>query len=130
MTDTTCYAIACGEYSDYGVCAVFTTKAAAEAALPAYLDDSGRHYCRIEEFPLDPTIPLPPLGESAFYVARQRGEPFRVIICAPIDVKEEGPLKVLPWGLVAHVFARDKDHAIKIASERFAQYDAQQVGIS
>jgi hypothetical protein len=59
MTDTTCYAITCGEYSDYGVCAVFTTKAAAEAALPAYLDDPdslddpGSNYYGIEEFPLE-----------------------------------------------------------------------------
>jgi hypothetical protein len=57
----TCYAISSGSYSDYSVIAIFTTRELAEAELPRY-EGAG-----IEEFPLDPTLPVQYAGLAGFY---------------------------------------------------------------
>lgn len=65
-TNTTCWAITSGEYSGYEILAVFTTRKAAEASLPAY-QLRERDCLRIEELrihPVNSSVPptLPLIG--------------------------------------------------------------------
>ena len=124
----TCYAISSGSYSSYSVIAIFTTKELAEAELPNY--EGGD----IEEFPLDPTVPDQYTGLTGFFCWE----------CSDLSVwaTSQCPAKMLQRndvGLVdrrgnglcqIHVWARDKDHAIKVAADKFAHQRAIDAGIA
>jgi|688.fasta_scaffold1401792_1 hypothetical protein len=127
----TCYAISSGSYSDYSVIAIFTTRELAEAELPRY-EDAG-----IEEFPLDPTLPVQYAGLTGFYCRERNAEDQSVY------GYDETPLTMLrrdDVGLVRrmgldgpyyiYLWARDKDHAIKVAAEKFAHQRAIDAGIA
>ena len=136
---TTCYAITRGEYSDYTVLAVFTTRELAEAELPKY-HGSERDTAQIEELPLNPEIPGPPPGMQGFSC----GDTDDGTICANRVSCDEMPaadqIGVLkrhvvekPWFRAwhnLHVWARDEDHAIKIAAEKIAHQRAIDAGIA
>ena len=127
----TAYLITKGNYSDYRVCAVFSTRQLAEAALPAYKEQSDYEEARVEKAPLDPEFPTIPEGFHPFNVSRVRDRAgalwayesalYELYASEPYD---DG------YGLRTGVLARDRDHALKIAAERFAQYDAIQAGIA
>jgi hypothetical protein len=127
----TCYAITVGEYSGYGVIAVFTTRELAEAELPRYPDAD------IEEFPLDPTTPDKCAGLTGFFCSERSAKNQSVF------GYDEAPLTMLrrnDVGLVRrmgldgpyciHLWARDKEHAIKVAAEKFAHQRAIDAGIA
>jgi hypothetical protein len=133
----TCYAITEGEYSDYKVLAVFSTKELAERELPKY----GTAQCpaEIEEFPFDPEVPAPPAGMAGFYC----GTDFHGSVFANAKTPHEmakmaknGNIgDVRPAGLrekeyCVTLWARNEEHAIKIAAERFARQKAIDAGIA
>jgi hypothetical protein len=128
MTDTA-YAIVSGEYSDYTIHAVFTTRELAEGQLFAY--GSTWDEPEIKELPLDPEFPRPPAGLSIYRCARYKYDsiifPFNDTASC---VSDYIGVRELPHCLETHLYARDKDRAIKIASERFARCDAEQAGIA
>jgi hypothetical protein len=129
----TCYAITEGEYSDYKVLAVFSTKELAEKELPNY--SIVRYPAKIEEFPFDPLVPTPPPGMAGFCcgtgisgdVFALSRTPHEMAKCENVGEVTTGlsrkDYRVLLW-------ARDKDHAIKIAAEKFARQKAIDSGIA
>ena len=131
-----CYAISKGEYSDYRVCAIFTTREKAEAALGAYGVDA-----EIEEFRLDPVMP-------DFSAGRQLYRCYKSLVSGQIDAysvdlsdlylnNSSAPdyashFEPRPVGVsfLVYVYARDREHAVKIAAEKFAKTEAIQAGIA
>ena len=131
-----CYAISTGEYSDYRVCAIFTTREKAEAAKPAY-----GFGAEIEEFRLDPVMPDCSAGRQLYrcfksLVSGQIG----AYSCNLSDLclnDSSAPdyasyFEPRPVGLsfLVYVYARDREHAVKIAAEKFAKAEAIQAGIA
>jgi hypothetical protein len=129
-----CYAITTGEYSDYRVAAVFTTKELAEQELPRYTD--AYNDSRIEEFPLDPIVPAAPEGMSGYLCCESAvSDEIFANHCTDVEMAEESR----PVGKVEKrdkskynvlVWARNKNHAIKIAAEKFAYQRAIDAGIA
>lgn len=132
MTEPTrvCYAIVDGYYSDYVVNAVFTTKELAEQQLPKYGD--GYDDARIEEFSLDPIVPAPPAGMKGFSCYSQEQGIIYARNCSDKEMtaKAIGIVDSTGPGYRVSAWARDKDHAIKIASEKFAHQKAIDLGIA
>jgi len=128
MTDTA-YAIVSGEYSDYTVHSVFTTRELAEKQLFAY---SGLGFvAEIEELPLNPEFPEPPQGMSTYSCSRfKKTGTIWALRRMPSDVTDFHSVCEYPAAVCVYVYARDENHAIKIAAERFARYDAEEAGIA
>jgi hypothetical protein len=131
----TCYAITEGEYSDYKVLAVFSTKELAEKELPNYSIVLYPAKIEIEEFPFDPEVPTPPPGMAGFCcgtsisgdVFASARTPHEMAKCENVGEVKTGLFRkdyiVLLW-------ARDKEHAIKIAVQKFARQKAIDSGIA
>jgi len=131
-----CYAISTGEYSDYQVCAIFTTREKAEAAKDAYGADA-----EIEEFRLDPVIPDRSAGRRLYdcskclasgkvyaYSANLSDSTF----CDSSTPNYASYFEPHAKGKSSrvYVYARDREHAVKIAAEKFAKAEAIQAGIA
>lgn len=126
----TVWAVSSGQYSDYGVCAVFSTKEAAETYAARHNALMGRaskydEYF-VEDFPLNPEAP--PEGKLSWTVyVRQNGdiqEARQNTYCIPlpgIHVVPKCPRFPEAEGWQVHCFADDRAHAIKIAGERRQQ---------
>jgi hypothetical protein len=138
---TTCYVITRGDSAESWALAVFTTRELAEAELPKYENsDDSREWVEIQELPLNPEIPSPPPGMRGFECGsdddgsvQAGGVPCDLMPAADqIGVLKSRVIKK-PWfrawyGL--HVWARDKDHAIKIAAEKIAHQRAIDAGMA
>ncbi len=119
------YLVTDGEYSDYHIIGVYTTKELAEEAVKCY---TGYSTPGIEEYDLD-TIPDHPPGLYPFQVIMNRagdGEASRQEVGALMEDKPEetwtrfeGMHKTGNYSF--RVWASDNQHAIKIANERRAQ---------
>lgn len=116
---TIIYIVTNGEYSDYHIEGVFDDKARAELLCKSFPDGT------VEEWTLNPEIPyLDKLANglkcynvynyhnelTAMENNRSRDEEF-----LPENIGEE-------FFTVAYVFAKDEQHAIKIAAEKIAKY--------
>jgi hypothetical protein len=140
---TTIYAVSSGSYSDYSVCGVFSSKENAEIFMRSIPD---KKYNDIEEYTLDPIAPEARAGMVAYRVVMRRdgqtveAEPYWQ---APSpgeiewrtrrfdhewDMVQMRTIKAewvdLPkgeWEFATSMWARDADHAIKIANERRIQ---------
>jgi hypothetical protein len=124
---TVCYAISSGSYSDYKINAVFSSKEKAEAKLNLFADG------KIEEFPFDPEMAEAPAGMLPFacYSHKWDSATCEYVPClrafsVDYDSVVRAGNKVSAWGghITTYVWAKDRDHAIKIGAERFAQHDA------
>jgi hypothetical protein len=124
----TCYAISSGSYSDYQVHAIFTTRELAEAQLPSY--ESGD----IEEFPLDPIVPDQYAGLVGFDCAERYNLSVWATMVYPAEMvhrNDAGLIHKSKKGFYRmHLWASDKDHAIKVAAEKFAHQRAIDAGIT
>ena len=131
-----CYAISTGEYSDYQVCAIFLTREKAEAALDAYGVDA-----KIEEFRLDPVIPERSAGRRLYHCCKRSvsGQVYAfsynlsdLSFYNSFKLDYASYFEPHPRGesFRVYVFARDREHAVKIAAEKFAKADAIQAGIA
>jgi hypothetical protein len=131
---TVCYAISSGWYSDYKINAVFSSKEKAEAKLSLFADG------RIEEFPFDPEMAEASAGMLPFVCYSHKwdlaaGEyvPCPDVFFTDYDNVVRAGNKVSASGsttMLTYIWAKDKDHAIKIAAERFAHHDAIKAGIA
>jgi hypothetical protein len=131
-----CYAISTGEYSDYQVCAIFTTREKAEAAKDAYGADA-----EIEEFRLDPVIPERSAGRRLYHCSKcsVSGQVYAhsanlsdLSFYNSLTLDYASYFEPHPRGKSSqvYVFARDPEHAVKIAAEKFAKAEAIQAGIA
>ena len=131
-----CYAISTGEYSDYQVCAIFTTREKAEAAKGPYGVDA-----QIEEFRLDPVIPEWQAGRRLYHCCKcsVSGQVFVFssnlsdsTFHESLTFNYASYFEPYPRGKSSqvYVFARDREHAVKIAAEKFAKAEAIQAGIA
>ena len=131
---TVCYAISSGSYSDYKINAVFSSKEKAEAKLSLFADG------KIEEFPFDPEMAEAPAGMLPFACYNYKWDsaicgwvPCLQAFSVDYDSVVRAGNKVSAWvgtAITTYVWAKDRDHAIKIAAERFAQHDAIKAGIA
>ena len=113
---TTIYVVTSGEYSSYGIEAIFDNKSLAELHLRT-LDGDGE----IEEYILDPDNPyLDKINnglECYFVSLYSNGEVNRCYTVAMTDESNHFHFN----GFSAYIFAKSKEHAIKIASDKRAQ---------
>ena len=119
---STCWAITEGEYSDYRILAVFSSEQAAREQLAAWGGDE------VEELPFDDFIPKPPAGMNPYVVCRWDGKLDANLTYAK-HLRNYGTTDVFK-GCRTYLWAKDTSHAIKIAAERFAKYDAIKAGIA
>jgi hypothetical protein len=136
MSGKTIYAVSSGDYSDYRVNALFSTREAAESFMATVKDD---YYNAIEEYELDPpTVSLIQRGYSVWRVVMRRDG--TVENCDRHDPRErynsddvpshriwertKAPAykgRGIPDALMASVWARTEKQAVKIVNEKRAQ---------
>lgn len=129
------YLVTSGEYSDYRINAVFSTRQKAQKYIDKYGTYNALSYScytyEIEEYEIDPlgfelTSVLIPYAISMYY----NGDTFHSKICDPEDFKEEyeiikhKPFSGKPVGhntLRFFCLAKDINHAVKITNEKRVQ---------
>lgn len=119
------YVITRGNYSDYHIVTATVDPARAEAIRKLYDDRYAK--ARVEVFDSDSFIPLLE-GQQRFLIYfRANGD----VYYTTSDMKGDEPdvKEYYSGDLRVTCFARDLDHAVKIASERRAQYLAQKKGL-
>jgi hypothetical protein len=111
-----------GEYSDYSVVGVFSTKENAESFKVAYPNDE---YNDIEEITVDPDITYIRKGMKKWYVNMTReggtgnsGQTTHEDVCCEF-LEKWSYLRVTVLHVVC--YAKSEEHAVKIANERRAQ---------
>jgi hypothetical protein len=108
-----------GSYSDYSVRGVFTTRDGAEMLAAKYPP----HYAEIEEITLD-EYPDYPAGMLRYRVYFDIDGNSWATHCEP-DIGDDSNSKCYPGAsgktMATYCWARDEDHAVKIANERRAQ---------
>lgn len=125
------YVVTEGDYSDYHICGIYSTPEKAERARALYHADS------IEEWEQD-AMPDAPEGMTYFAVAMQRDGTTVYVRPRNADAREEEydwcPTWPTRWvngklesidAVEFTMFARDEQHAVKIANERRAQLIAE-----
>ncbi len=119
----TLYLVSCGSYSDYSVVGVFSTREHAEKFMAASgrRDQRATDFNDVEKCELDKDIPAIDSGLLPFSVEMQRDGNQAKANRSRADLVDAGRGR---WfGHLAHAFrcevwARDEQHAIKIANEK------------
>ena len=111
------FAVSSGSYSDYRVLAVFSTRRQAEGWVP-FCEDSF-----VEEFAIDPEeVPTPDLRCFRVWSAADK------LTVDRVEVMRRGMglfgVEDIGSKVVVSVYARDVDHATKIAADRFREAKA------
>lgn len=105
------YVVTRGEYSDYRICGVYLTQEEAGEAATFFGGD-------IEEWQVG-NVPRPPKGMMAWRVIMGRdGTTHHAYGETHEDIGEDERFSE-SWAF--HMWARDKEHAVKIANERRVQ---------
>jgi len=131
---TTIYVLTEGEYSDYHIVALYSTKELAEEA---------QKFCpesNIEEYGLDSLkIPEHPPGYTGWYVSinadtndihhSYQQDILQGHFKPQENYSDNSKWPTLPSLFVVHCWARDKEHAEKIALDKYYQFKAQQAGL-
>ena len=117
--EKTVWVVTEGEYSDYGIVAMFSTEEDAETCSSLLGEDT-----RIEEWTMDAYVVDFREGRRPWYVVISRDG---TVANAAVTTALPGPDEFFPTflppedrKLTAHFFARSEEHAIKIANERRA----------
>ena len=116
--------VSSGEYSDYTVNGLFDDEHRSEAEAFAVLTQG-----RVEEdsFELNPEYQEPPSGQMFFtFHMGKDGTTRNWITESPLDVmgrlrvcryRQVDNPSIIPWYIYIATYARDKNHAVKIANE-------------
>lgn len=129
--NNTIYILTDGEYSDYHIIGAYSTLEIAERARFVYPGSS------IEEYKLDDVPDYPP-GMTAWRVIiyNENADNIYISQTSPYEVAEENIPSEKEYSLFGktnyHVlcWAVDKEHAKKIALDKFYQHQAQKAGIA
>lgn len=125
----TVYILTEGDYSDYHIVGVYSTKELAEKAQFVYKDS------QIEEYALDDVPDYPP-GMKGWYVNindAKPDEPYSYQVTpeyATIPSESEYKYHTGETGYYVYCWAVDKEHAQKIALDKYYQHQAQKAGIA
>lgn len=114
----TIYLVTSGEYSDYGIQAVFSKKVLAENFIASFSKNGGSYIPTIEEWEMDPKDFIVPKGYHAYKVSMDKEGNSRSV---DTDTSHYFWKNVRFFGkkeIVVECFARDEKHAIKIANEK------------
>lgn len=121
-----------GSYSDYHVVGVYSTQENAEMIAARINKNLGYDAATVDEWPLDPAVNELNRGLSGFRVTMLRDGSVHAVKPAErwegVVFTEEADLSAYPFAgspgpfmLIARVWARDEQHAVKIANERRIQ---------
>jgi len=118
----TVYIITAGEYSDYHICAVFSTREQAEAALPIFTSNYDYEWPEINEWKVDDISRYPP-GFLPFTITMDNeGNTEQVERISATSFEHLLNGVMLPGSrCLFRIWARDEEHAVKIANEKRAQ---------
>jgi hypothetical protein len=134
MADKTIFVIEQGEYSDYRVVGVFTTRKNAET-VAAWLNRDGQYGgASVAEWPLNPAVTEINKGMRQWTVHMHKHGSVERVDAAEYTYSLEGEMhewereeapaykgKGIPNLLTATVWATDEKHAVKIVNERRIQ---------
>jgi hypothetical protein len=127
-TMTIIYVVTSGSYSDYGIEAVFTDKNLAEKYLEAFRKNRSFSEMSIEEWPANPLGPELRQGYYPFLVRMSKeGSAVDIRPASSSYGFERVSDKTgfdLNLNMYTHIFAKDPEHAVKVAAERHAQIAA------
>lgn len=124
------YIITKGDYSDYHICAVTTDKKKAEILCKAYNDLDGWYKAEIETYDTDEFLTEIENGLKLYDCRMERNKPM-VIYEVDLDYTNSSDFNVRykHYTYYVCVWAKDKEHALKIASDKIAEYKANKEGI-
>lgn len=119
------FVVTSGQYSDYGVDAIFTTKELAENFINAFKSDSSYDEKNIEEWDLDPyDLHLKQNRKPYFLRINKNGDTRDLELCDSVyGFSHELGVSYThneDW-MNIYCFADDEKHAVKIANERRTQ---------
>ena len=121
----TVYLVTKGQYSDYSVCAAFTSKELAEKFIVSFQNSKWDDEMCVEEYPLDPYEPQLRAGFQPYFVRMTKdGKASDVRISeSPYGFAGDGGWDSFDIhnNMTVHVFASSEQHAIKICNEKRAQ---------
>lgn len=128
------YAVTAGEYSDYHIIAITDNKERADNIAKIYRDDCWNYGTQVEEFVDSGVI------EDVIWEVSARADGSYRVYDTGFDKENVNVIKeILPsisnnFGKIGEkysvcVFAKSKDHAIKIAQDLWAEYKAEKEGI-
>ena len=122
---TWAYVVTSGEYSDYSVLGVFSTRERGDAFCAVYNASEPSEQARIEVFALD----TPPDKWNVTNVHMQRDGTVLNIV-THLELQVEPPyyyrqLNTKDWVLLWEVCTADKERAVKVVNEKRAQILAQ-----
>ncbi len=118
------YMVTSGEYSDYGVDGLFTSKELAQQFVDAFAPSGYGGFNDIQEMPLDPHATEVRNGHKPFFVRMDKDGTSSECRIKDSAYGFDGEDK-LGWdiqgGMYMHTFAKDQEHAVKIANEKRTQ---------
>ena len=130
MTSQTAYVLTEGDYSDYKVIGVYSTKELAEEAKILW------PYSDVESFPLDDIPEHPPgmyfwHGCADKHVGAKEPE-YRVAKAGPSETSRQGTELKYGNRLLFRVdfWAADENHALKILQDKYHQHMAEKAGLA
>ena len=122
---TTIYAVSTGEYSDYRVVALFTTEELAQKFIDSFVNNTYTEFNKIEEYILNPHIKDLAAGRKPYELRMNINGEIQNIEHSDTAFGFDGLAQVSftydkQW-MNFRGFAKDENHAIKIANEKRVQ---------
>lgn len=114
---TTVYAVERGQYSDYEVGPLFSTRELAESYIAMFDQWSEMRVVEYELDPVDMTRHVRE-GHKSFCVRMTKTGDVVELKTDAVPWADYGTIETYGDSLAMHIFARDKEHATKIANER------------
>ena len=114
------YVVTSGDYSDYGIDAIFTSRELAQAFINAFKKRDYDEF-RIEEFELNPYKTEIRKGYFAFFVRMQKDGKCTEVYKENSSYGFNGGIDYgfdVNKNMYCHVFAKDDKHAVKITNEK------------
>ena len=115
------YVVVKGSYSDYTEIAVFSTEELAKNFINMFINRYDGPY--VKEYELDEMVY--PEGMANYQVSHGKDG----LEVRPVDPDEYVPITEIHTGFFMTVWAKDEDHAKKIALDKFAQFKASKDGL-
>ena len=133
----TVYVITKGDYSDYHICAVSTDKKKAEVLRKAFDDKDGWREARIETYETNQFLTEIESGMKLFECAMKDDVEMSVsTYMSDLDYIDDLCFRVREYskgymapGYGVYVWAKDSDHARKIAADKIAEYKARKARV-